>query len=66
MPKELQPRYYHSLTATNLAAGITVATAFGGRREFHSDQMAKTTLFEFGEYDVYVYVLGMVCTYCAV
>ena len=50
MPEGFPPRYRHSLTATSLAPGITVATAFGGRRGYFGDRIAETTLLQFGEY----------------
>ena len=50
VPEGFQPRFYHSLTATSLAPGITVVTAFGGLRKYFSDRIAETTLLQFGEY----------------
>ena len=50
VPEGFQPRFSHSLTATSLAPGITVATAFGGWRNLGDDLIAETTLLQFGEY----------------
>ena len=49
VPEGFPPRHCHSLTATSLAPGITVATAFGGYGKCLDDRIAETTLLQFGE-----------------
>ena len=63
LPKGVQPRMWHTVTALSLGTGRTQVTMFGGCQKWEKgksddlqQKLAKTTVLEFGKWTTYAIV----------